>query len=94
MSALTSAEEKLRSVQQENETLVQQLIVLKELDVERMNFENERFVAKQQQQMQLELAEAVKEGKSVSPEKVKTIYSSIYRNMSRYRIRILKTIGI
>jgi len=68
--ALTSAEEKLRGVQRENETLVQQLMVLKTMDVERMNFENEMFVAKQQQQMQLELAEAVKEGKSVSPEMV------------------------
>ena len=68
--ALTSAEEKLRTVQKENETLVQQLMALKAMDVERMNFENEMFVAKQQQQMQLELAEAVKEGKSVSPEMV------------------------
>jgi autophagy-related protein 16 len=66
--ALTSAEDKLRTVQKENETLVQQLMALKTMDVERMNFENEMFVAKQQQQMQLELAEAVKEGKSVSPE--------------------------
>ena len=68
--ALTSAEDKLRTVQKENETLVQQLMALKAMDVERMNFENEMFVAKQQQQMQLELAEAVKEGKSVSPEMV------------------------
>ena len=68
--ALTSAEERLRTVQKENETLVQQLMALKAMDVERMNFENEMFVAKQQQQMQLELAEAVKEGKSVSPEAV------------------------
>jgi len=68
--ALTSAEEKLRGVQRENETLIQQLMALKTMDVERMNFENERFVEKQQQQMQQELAEAVKEGKSVSPEMV------------------------
>merc|ERR550519_542108 len=66
--ALTSAEDKLRVVQAENETLVQQLMALKTMDVERMNFENEMFVAKQQRQMQLELAEAVREGKSVSPE--------------------------
>ena len=40
--ALTSAEEKLRGVQRENETLIQQLMALKAMDVERMNFENER----------------------------------------------------
>ena len=68
--ALNSAETKLRNIQRENEVLVSQLMELKAKDADRMNFENDQFLQRQQQQMQLELAEAVKEQKSVSPEKL------------------------
>ena len=68
--ALNSAETKLRTIQRENETLVTQLMALKAQDAERMNFENDQFIQKQQQLMQIELAEAAKEQKSVSPEKL------------------------
>ena len=67
--ALNSAETKLRTIQRENETLVTQLMSLKAQDAERMNFENDQFIQKQQQLMQIELAEAAKEQKSISPEK-------------------------
>ena len=68
--ALNSAETKLREIQRENEVLVQQLMSLKAQDADRMNFENDMFLKRQQQIMQLELAEAAKEQKSVSPEKI------------------------
>eukprot|EP00090_Calanus_glacialis_P004201 TRINITY_DN13109_c0_g1_i2.p1 TRINITY_DN13109_c0_g1~~TRINITY_DN13109_c0_g1_i2.p1 ORF type:complete len:551 (-),score=173.79 TRINITY_DN13109_c0_g1_i2:85-1737(-) len=68
--ALNSAETKLRTIQKENEVLVTQLMELKAKDADRMNFENDQFLQKQQQQMQIELAEAAKEQKSVSPEKL------------------------
>ena len=68
--ALTSAETKLRAIQKENEVLVTQLMELKAKDADRMNFENDQFLQKQQMQMQIELAEAAKEQKSVSPEKM------------------------
>ena len=58
--ALTSAETKLRTIQRENEQLVQQLMELKAQDADRMNFENDQFLRRQQQIMQLELAEAAK----------------------------------
>ena len=72
--ALTSAETKLRTIQRENEQLVQQLMELKSQDADRydddsdddddgddrMNFENDQFLRRQQQIMQLELAEAAK----------------------------------
>jgi len=67
--ALNSAETKLRTIQRENETMVTQLMSLKAQDAERMNFENDQFIQKQQQLMQIELAEAAKEQKSISPEK-------------------------
>jgi len=67
--ALNSSETKLRTIQRENETLVTQLMALKAQDAERMNFENDQFIQKQQQLMQIELAEAAKEQKSISPEK-------------------------
>ena len=41
---------------------------LKAKDADRMNLENDMFIKKQQQIMQLELAEAAKDQKSVSPE--------------------------
>ena len=59
--ALNSAETKLREIQRENEVLVQQLMSLKAQDADRMNFENDMFLKRQQQIMQLELAEAAKE---------------------------------
>jgi len=68
--ALNSAETKLRNIQKENEVLVTQLMELKAKDADRMNFENDMFMQKQQQLMQIELAEAAKEQKSVSPEKM------------------------
>ena len=68
--ALSSAENKLRGIQKENEMLVQQLMSLKAKDADRMNLENDMFVKRQQQQMQIELAEAAKDQKSVSPEKM------------------------
>jgi len=68
--ALTSAETKLRAIQKENEVLVTQLMELKAKDADRMNFENDQFLQKQQMQMQIELAEAAKEQKSISPEKM------------------------
>jgi len=70
--ALSSAETELRQQKTENEMLVQQLLSLKARDIERMDLEHEQFRQKQQQMMQLELAEAAKEQKSVSlsPDKV------------------------
>ena len=52
--ALNSAETRLRTVQRENETLVQQLMALKAQDADRMNFENDQFLQRQQQLMQAE----------------------------------------
>ena len=53
--ALNTAEANLRAVKQENEVMVGQLMSLKAQDADRMNFENEMFRAKQQQQMQVVL---------------------------------------
>ena len=39
-------------------------------DADRMNFENDMFLKRQQQIMQLELAEAVKEQRGITPDKV------------------------
>ena len=64
--ALSSAESELRTQKTENEMLVQQLLTLKARDIERMDLEHEQFRQRQQQMMQLELAEAAKEQKSVS----------------------------
>ena len=71
--ALNSAETRLRTVQRENETLVQQLMALKAQDADRMNFENDQFLQRQQQLMQAELAEAVKEQKSITPDRNSTL---------------------
>ena len=92
--ALTSAETKLRTIQRENEQLVQQLMDLKAQDADRyrmivimimmiddndddrMNFENDQFLRRQQQIMQLELAEAAKVNQlSVNESNVNPIWS-------------------
>ena len=42
-------------------------------DADRMNFENDMFLKRQQQIMQLELAEAVKEQRGITPDKVRIL---------------------
>ena len=67
--ALNSAETKTRSIQAENERLVQNVMQLKDQIADSMNKEVNQFRQQQQRLMQQELAEAAKEQKSVSPEK-------------------------
>jgi len=68
--ALNSAEKNLREVQKENEDLVTKVMVFKAQDAERMNAENDMFMKKQQQMVQIELAEAAKEQKAIHPEQL------------------------
>lgn len=68
--ALNSAEKNVREVKKENEDLVTKVMVFKAQDAERMNAENDMFMKKQQQMVQIELAEAAKEQKTINPEQM------------------------
>jgi len=68
--ALNSAENKLTAVKKENDDLVVKVMLFKAQDAERMNAENDVFMKKQQQIMQIELAEAAKEQKNLTPEQM------------------------
>jgi len=63
--ALNTAESSLNSIKKENENLILQLMSLKAKDADRMNMENDLFMMKKHQLMQLELAEAASEFKHI-----------------------------
>jgi len=68
--ALSSAENKLTAVKKENDDLVAKVMMFKAEHAERMNAENDVFMKKQQQMVQIELAEAAKEQKNITPEQM------------------------
>lgn len=63
---LTSAEEKLVQAQQENNTLLAQVMEYKDRDVRILNSENEKAMKLQQERIKQQLEEAVAEPKTVS----------------------------
>ncbi len=63
---LSTADKKLVAAQKENDQLVEQIKQFKEIDVARMNRENEEFQRRKQESVQRELEEAAKENRPVA----------------------------